>query len=279
MTKWRSMRKSEKAKTEKLLFSHENRCINICSRYINRKYFNSKIWVLRDLSREVYALVLYSNQNLMVLLCGQTKIPPLKFLFGIFSDIPIHSLQGTREDVLTTETSLEKNGVAAVEQIDYDLMHIDCLPSGYSLAGPSGLVIRKAELCDIDDLAELQAAYEKEEVLSSEKKFNPVLSRLNTEKILRCEQVFLAELGGRIIGKINTNAASFTRFQIGGVYVHPDYRGMGIARKMAGEFVKELINQGRGISLFVKKTNPAAFSVYRSIGFKAQGDYRICYYK
>ena len=278
MAKWRRIRKSETARIETLLLNHENLCINICNRYINQKYFNSKVWALHDNSTEISALVLYSNQNLMPLLCGQKKIPPLKFLFRFFGNTPIHSIQGIREDVITMEASLEKHGLSAAEKIDYDLMCIDSLPSGNNSAGHPGLIIRKANLFDIDDLAVLQAAYEQEEVLPSAKEFNHVLSRLNTERILKNEQVFLAELGGSIIGKINTNACSFTRFQIGGVYVHPDYRGLGIAKKMAGEFVTSLIKQGRSISLFVKKTNPAAFCVYRNIGFKTKGDYRICYF-
>ena len=278
MTKWRSMRKHETAKIEKLLQSYENLCVNICNRYINQKYYNSKIWTLHDTNKEISALVLYSNQNLMPLLCGQIKIPPLKFLFKIFSSTPIHSLQGIREDIIAIEALLEKQGINATEKIDYDLMCIDSLPSGYNSAGPRGLIIREVKLSDIDDLAALHAAYEQEEVLPSAKEFNPVLSRLNTERILNNEQVFLAELDGRIIGKINTNACSFTRFQIGGVYVHPDYRGLGIAQRMAGEFATFLIRQGRFVSLYVKKTNPAALHVYRNIGFEIKGDYRICYY-
>jgi predicted GNAT family acetyltransferase len=90
--------------------------------------------------------------------------------------------------------------------------------------------------------------------------------------------MLVAEFKGNLIGKINTNAVTFTRYQVGGVYVHPDYRGMGIARRMAGEFIASLTTQGKGISLFVKKSNSAARRVYQRIGFEILGDYHINYY-
>ena len=80
------------------------------------------------------------------------------------------------------------------------------------------------------------------------------------------------------MGKINTNAASFTRVQIGGVYVLPEYRGLGIGRRMTAVFAGELQARGWGLTLFVKKNNPAAQKIYRSIGFEEAGDYRISYY-
>ena len=40
----------------------------------------------------------------------------------------------------------------------------------------------------------------------------------------------------------------------------------------------DLIAQGRGISLFVKKSNPAARNVYRNIGFEILDGYRIDYF-
>jgi predicted GNAT family acetyltransferase len=47
---------------------------------------------------------------------------------------------------------------------------------------------------------------------------------------------------------------------------------------MTAAFVGELHEQGMGLTLFVKKNNPAAQKIYRQVGFKAVGDYRISYY-
>jgi predicted GNAT family acetyltransferase len=47
---------------------------------------------------------------------------------------------------------------------------------------------------------------------------------------------------------------------------------------MAGEFTASLVSQGKGISLFVKKSNVAARRVYECTGVAALGVYRINYY-
>jgi len=281
------MKKKETAVTEALLRSHECWCMNACNRYINRSADGGNVWLLKDRDGNSAALIVYSKQGLLPVLGalyapsalrnGQEQIPPPHFLRGIFGAIPIHSLQGRKEDVLIMEAALEKIGLYAAEKIDYDLMCIDCPPSGFYPAY-AGLTIRKPHNGDKDALAALQAAYEQEEVLPTAAEFSAAVSRLNMERIFSKEQMVVAELNGRLIGKINTNAATFTRYQVGGVYVLPEYRGHGIARRMAGEFITSLTAQGRGISLFVKKSNPAARRVYQRIGFEILGDYRINYF-
>jgi predicted GNAT family acetyltransferase len=212
-------------------------------------------------------------------LCDQEKVPPPRFLRGILGGrASLYSLQGRKDDALVMERALEGMGLYAAEKKDYDIMCIDRPPVSCHSTAPVNLVIRKPVPQDLDALAELHAAYEKEEVLPSGAEFRPAASRLNIERIFAQEQMLVAELGGCLIGKINTNAVGFTRYQIGGVYVHPDYRGMGIAGRMTSEFVVSLAAQGRGVSLFVKKSNIAARRVYLRIGFEITGDYRIDYF-
>jgi predicted GNAT family acetyltransferase len=150
-------------------------------------------------------------------------------------------------------------------------------PKGFS-SGPVNLVLRVPQLTDLDAVAALQAAYEQEEVLPDGSVFSPMASRMNAASIITKAQILAAELGGKLVGKINTSAVSFTRYQVGGVYVHPDFRGTGIARRMATEFIASLIRQSRGVTLFVKKSNLAARRLYASLGFIICGDYRISYY-
>lgn len=252
--------------------------MNACSRYINRESLKGEVWVLRDEAGEVSAVLVHAGQGLLLARRGLSRLFAPSFLRGFFGAVSIHSLQGKKCDVLDMETGMEKIGLFATEKIDFDLMCINRQPRGFSSAGPARLTVRGPRADDLDSLVELHAAYEKEEVLSGGRELSPAVSRLHMEKIFAKEQMLVAEFGGRLIGKINTNAAAFTRYQVGGVYVHPDYRGMGIARRMAGEFVAGLVAQGRGISLFVKKSNPAARRVYQSIGFETIDNYRINYY-
>lgn len=277
--RWQKMAKRDTAAFESLLRSRERCCMNACSRYLHRDPAKDHLWTLRDTGGAVSAIIICSKRNLLLVLSGQTAIPPPHFLRGLFGVVPVHSLQGLQSDAVILEQALEKSGLKARETIDYDIMCIDKSPVESCLAsGPPGLVIRRPEFAEMDALAALQAAYEQEEVLPLGSTFNPAASRMNMERILAHEHVFVAEVGGTLVGKINTSAASFTRFQVGGVYVHPRFRGMGVARRMAAEFVRFLVAQGRGISLFVKKSNSAARRVYCHLGFEFQGNYRISYY-
>ena len=276
--RWQKLKKQQLPDAEALLRSQEIRCMNACSRFINRDSLKYKAWSLNDKKGRVSALIILSKQSVLPVLCDQDSIPPPAFLRGFPGKVHLHSIQGCKHDALMLETTLGKTGLFAAETIDYDVMSIDQPPSDYLSAGPAGLVIRKPQLADMNALAVLHAAYEQEEVLPAASVFNAAVSRLNIERIFAKEHMVIAELNGRIIGKINTNAVTFTRYQVGGVYVLPDYRGLGIARRMAGEFTASLTARGRGISLFVKKSNPAARRVYQRIGYALNGDYRISYY-
>jgi predicted GNAT family acetyltransferase len=166
-----------------------------------------------------------------------------------------------------------------MDRIDYDLMTLDKQPFHECFCrGPSDLVLRMPAQDDADELYRLQAAYEEEEVIPRGGSFYPAACRKTLEKLLKSDQILIACLGKKIVGKININAVSFTRCQIGGVYVRPEYRGLGIAVKMSAVFLKKLTAEGRGITLFVKKRNSAARKVYLRLGFEIRGDYRISYY-
>jgi len=278
-SRWRKMKRKETAEAEALLRSHERWCMNACNRYINRTREWDSVWLLRDETTAITALMVRAKRSLLPILSSHNNepIPPPRFLQSFFGSVNVHSLQGRKEDMLIMEAALEGLGLYADEQLDYDIMSIDRPPSGFSPPF-AGLILRKPHSGDMNALAALQAAYEQEEVLPAASEFNAAASRLNIERIFKKEHLYVAELNGRLIGKINTNAATFTRYQVGGVYVLPEYRGRGIARSMAGAFITELVAQGRGISLFVKKNNPAARRVYQRIGFEVLGDYRINYY-
>jgi predicted GNAT family acetyltransferase len=207
------------------------------------------------------------------------NIPPLHFMKGFLGRPPVHAVQGLLGDTETLEAALADLGYRAAEQRNYDLMALEKMPGeAGSDAFPRGLEFRRPGFADLEELCPLQAGYEKEEVLPQGKALNPLASRLALNNILSKEQSLVACLDKRIVGKINTNAASFTRVQIGGVYVLPEYRGLGIGRRMTAVFAGELMAGGRGVTLFVKKNNQAAQKIYRQIGFEDTGDYRISYY-
>jgi len=279
--KWRKMKKKESdiKAAETLLLANENRCVSACGRFLSLDETKGHVWMLNENKTSVSALIIYSKSTVIPVLCGKKEIPSPDFLKEFVKKKKIHSLQGQKEDALVLENILKQMGAQTSDIFDYDLMSLDKLPDQKCFSsGPVNLILRAPRLIDLDAIAPLQAAYEKEEVLPTGSSLSPATSRVNLAHIIAKGQILCAEIDGRIVGKININAVSFTRHQVGGVYVHPDFRNLGIARRMAAEFIASLINSGRGVTLFVKKANLHAKRLYTGLGFTVSGDYRDTYF-
>jgi RimJ/RimL family protein N-acetyltransferase len=276
---WRKIPLREQSAAEDYLKTREPYCVAACAKFLHLQRSKDHVWALKDAKGGITDLILHSRQSLYPVFGSSRNIPAPRFLKRFFGKAPIHAVQGLEEDVDLLEAAMESRDYFAAERIGYDLMSLDSRPdpSCYR-SGPAELIVRPPADSDSEELYRLQAAYEQEEVLPRDAVFSPAACRANLEHLLRSEQMFLAVLNGRIVGKINTSALSFTRCQIGGVYVHPDYRGLGIAVRMAAVFIDSLIDERRGITLFVKKRNRSAQAVYRRIGFVIEGSYRISYY-
>jgi ribosomal protein S18 acetylase RimI-like enzyme len=273
---WRKLKKKDIPPAESLLRDMEDDYVSACGRFIEPS--GGQIWKLEN-KKSICALLINSRSTLIPVLCGIKEIPRLKFLKGFLREKNIHSIQGLKEDVLVIENEMEKAGRIIADKFDYDLMSLDSLPlKNEKKPGLEKLVLRTPQLTDLDAICPLQEGYEKEEVLPKGSKFSPAASRVNIAKIISDGKILAAQLNGRLVGKINVSAVSFTRYLVGGVFVHPDFRGLGIARRMADEFISSLISEGRGVTLFVKKNNIPARRLYLSLGFKKMGDYKITYY-
>jgi ribosomal protein S18 acetylase RimI-like enzyme len=274
--RWHKLKNRDIPQAETLLREMEDDYVSACGRFLEPS--GGQIWKL-DSKKEISALLINSRSTLIPVLCGIKEIPQLKFLKGFLRKKKIHSVQGLKEDVLVIENEMEKIGRVIADIFDYDLMSLDSLPlENKKNSRYENLVLRTPQLIDLDAICPLQEGYEKEEVLPRGSTFSSSSSRANIAKIISEGKILAVLLNGRFVGKINVSAVSFTRYLVGGVYVHPDFRGLGIAHRMAGEFISSLINEGMGVTLFVKKNNAPARRLYLSLGFKKTGDYRITYY-
>jgi predicted GNAT family acetyltransferase len=141
------------------------------------------------------------------------------------------------------------------------------------------LKIRKATLADADSLFTLQANYEKEEVMPPGAQFDPAVCRKTVEHLITQGMLLTAEFKGCLVGKININAQSWNYLQIGGVYVLPECRSLGIAQTMTASLIRELSALNKQFTLYVKKTNLPALRLYDKLGFVKIEDYRISYYE
>jgi uncharacterized protein len=278
LDRWYKIRKDERYKAEAFLREREKYCVSASWRFLSMKEGRDYIWYMPVAGGGISALLIHNRQSLFPVFGKNSQIPAPRFLSRFLCKVYIHAIQGLRDDAEHLEALMEDQGYYAAERIEYELMNLDSKISSVTRAGPSGLILRPPMPKDEDHLWALQSAYEKEEVLPANANLDPAVVRLNIQNILKREHVLVAELDGQIVGKINTSAESFTRYQIGGVYVRPDCRNLGIGSKMTATFAEGLLAQGKGLSLFVKKRNLAACKVYRKIGFSVTADYRITYY-
>jgi ribosomal protein S18 acetylase RimI-like enzyme len=276
--RWRKLKSRDSAGAEFFLRRVEPWCVGACGRFLDPRIRKDQVWAFED--REgISALLLFLRRTLFPVFNGQPDIPLLRVFRRYFRTASIHAIQGLREEVVELEETIARLGADPVDIIDYDLMALDREPAPSVFhRGPPGLLLRRPGPEDINGLFELQAGYEQEEIVHQGAAFHPAVCRLNLQRIIEGESILAAELNGRLVGKINISGRSFTRCQIGGVYVHPDYRGLGIAHRMTAEFLRPLIAGDWGVTLFVKKKNPAARSVYQNLGFRFIRDYRISYY-
>jgi predicted GNAT family acetyltransferase len=277
--RWQKLAADGHQGVEAFLLMREKLCVQAAARFVRLKEGGGRAWYFSGPGGEISAILIQSHRSLFPVFDTKGSVPDPRFLKRLLGRLQVHSIQGSRQDTEILETLMEAQGCFAADRNDYVLMNLDTTPRPEALrAGPSGLILRPPVLNDIDCLFELQSVYEQEEVLPRNAVFNPAVCRINLEQIIYSERILVAEIGGVIVGKINTNAESFTRFQIGGVYVRPDFRGRGVGAKMTAVFVQDLLAQGKGVSLFVKKRNQAAIKVYHKTGFSALADFRICYY-
>jgi len=277
--KWQKMKAADLGSVEKLLRANEAMYVSACGRFLSRGVLNDPIWLLQKKKEEAESLILSSRSTLMPVFCANDNITNPDFLCGFFNKKKIHSIQGLAAEVEALQETIKKTKRAVKDIFEYDLMSLDKKPDPNNAKNePDNIVLKVPQLTDLEQIAQLHAAYEKEEVLPKGSVFSPAGSRINTANIIVSGRILTAQIDGRFVGKINVNAVSFTRYQVGGVYVHPNFRGRGIARKMAFEFISSLIEQGRGVTLFVKKNNTAACKLYKGLGFTVKGDYRITYY-
>ena len=128
-------------------------------------------------------------------------------------------------------------------------------------------------------LLPLQIRYELEEVVINRKRYSEQVCRQNLKRALRQQLVLMAEQNGRVVAKAGTNARGFTTDQIGGVFTVENERNSGIAFRVMEELLRRIFSDKHTASLFVKKDNLPALSLYRKLGFRIFDGYQISYFK
>jgi len=275
--RWRKSQEAESFLPEAFLKEHEKYYVNACARFRNLNYFQDHAWVL-SAGNDMRAMILHSKQTIFPVFGGYNKFNFPDYLLRSLKNINISALHGLAKETETLEEILLPLGFKAVEYMNYYLMAVDPTNEVRLIkTPPTGLILRHPVKSDLKKLLPLQLAYEREEVLPAGALVDKKVCALNLGRILSKEKILVAELDGELVGKINTNAEGYSRYQVGGVYVSPKHRSKGIGSFMTAAFVRLLLAAGKGVTLFVRKKNNAAISVYLSTGFKNIADYRIVY--
>jgi len=191
----------------------------------------------------------------------------------------------------TTQALQQLAGWHPALSVRYDAMSLDaadytpqnsglpsCSPVAGELALPA-LATRTAGPGDLEALLPVARAYEMEEVETPMHPFDEAVCRANQARALARYRVRILETGGLIVARAQTNAIGYGREQLGGIIVLRQRRGRGYGRCVVTELIESILADGKGLSLFVKKGNSPARSLYETLGFRYSGDFRVDYFK
>ncbi|MFP4483436.1 MAG: GNAT family N-acetyltransferase [Spirochaetaceae bacterium] len=139
--------------------------------------------------------------------------------------------------------------------------------------------VRRATAEDFRALLPLQEAYEREEVLLPGRSLIPRVVEQNLRSALKDQLIILGENSRGPVSKVATNARGLVFDQVGGVFTLPEYRNRGVASHLMRHLIHQVGLEGRATTLFVKKHNEPAVAMYRRLGYRTAGDFRILYYR
>jgi hypothetical protein len=268
---------SNRAHVLSFLVQYEKTCVTLTEN-VRRK--SSDIFALTDNKKNIRGII-GARHTVLHCLPGIVHMPEFKTDIAAFlSNKTISCINGEAEGTRFLVDTLGRNGIKPVQENYYMLM---TMPYGMqppvNAALPSGWRILHCHEKNVDELMNLQSAYEKEEVLPSGRRFMPSIVRQNLEHIIKSEYLIaLCDDKNTFIAKANTNAIGIQYVQIGGVYTDPRYRGNHYASLLVSTLVRKINTVGKRPVLFVKNSNSIAKKLYLSLGFIKSADFLIAYF-
>ena len=273
---------------ESFLVRHEKSCVSLLDRIYRHEV--SVYCILGD-SHEIRGIFSYS-QGGQILHCIPDALQSydeyLVILRIYFSNLNIQNVfsvigEETGTNLILSAIFLATKKIPESNQI-FNLMEYN--PRKES--AKAGLKVKPARVDSVcvancsmkllDALVPIQEAYEKEEVLTLEQEFNPLMSKFGLKKSISEKNLYAVFLSGKIVAKAAVNASGKNCVQLGGVFTLPNYRKLGFAEFLIKKIVAEKNAVGKKIVLFVKPKNLAAVTLYRRCGFSNFGKFKISYY-
>lgn len=147
-------------------------------------------------------------------------------------------------------------------------------PGESHLAGEPAGYARLATSADLGELLPAAAAMFTEEV-----GFDPVArygdgyaARLRT-LIAGQRCAIVTDVNGRVIFKADAGIVNLDAAQVQGVWLHPDYRGYGLAKPFFAAAAQILQHRYPHLSLYVNDYNARALAMYRGTGWEQIGQF------
>lgn len=148
-------------------------------------------------------------------------------------------------------------------------------PAGaVQLGGEAAGYARLATSADLGELLPAAAAMFTEEV-----GFDPIArygdgyaARLRT-LIAGQRSAIVADVNGRVIFKADAGIVNLDAAQVQGVWLHPDYRGYGLAKPFFAAAAQVLQRRYPHLSLYVNDYNARALAMYRGTGWEQIGQF------
>jgi hypothetical protein len=137
-----------------------------------------------------------------------------------------------------------------------------------------GSGLRPAQLGDLDLLVRTSAAAFLEEVGIDAYARDPALFEWRTRTQIEEGRSWLWEQDGRVLFKAEASAWTERAVQLQQVWVDPELRGRGYAKRGLADLCGLLLRMTPAVCLFVRPENAVAIRLYESIGMRRVGVYR-----
>ena len=146
--------------------------------------------------------------------------------------------------------------------------------AAFQLSGETAGYARLATSADLEELLPAAAAMFTEEV-----GFDPIArygegyaARLRT-LIAGQRSAIVTDVNGRVIFKADAGIVNLDAAQVQGVWLHPDYRGYGLAKPFFTAAAQILQHRYPHLSLYVNDYNARALAMYRGTGWEQIGQF------
>lgn len=223
---------------------------------------------------------------------GLILITSKGLVYPIFSSILLNDVEGKNQLIRILATiNFKTHGVIGLqENVDYFdsilykrirginnylLLHRE-IKSLFNI--DKTIIIKKANVKDINKLIPLEFEYQKEEVLLDPKDLNKIATYENLKKKLKKDDIYYIIDKNIPITKGGTTFKSDNFTLIGGVFTWKEKRNCGYSTKLLEVLLNEQLKKGYKGALFVKDDNVPALHLYKKLGFIEPTPYKINYY-